>query len=165
MPISGRTFFIWNETKGDAGDFLESGRKFCSGNYSDNNYINLSSYCMQIFEKVCCSKGPNSNSLTQNIKFIYLPGSYTIRIYAEGWGSGFLVLWEGEENELLDYLREYQDDDDDDDVVIDDDDEEWEVRGFMTQVMIINHLSSVQNEGRPCLHAQRERRALSLLRP
>jgi hypothetical protein len=108
MPHKGNEFYIWNELKDDEeiSKIIERGNFWKPGSGKTvNSYISLSDFAYS--EKYYCIElGPNSNSSSNTVRLINLGDK--IRIIANGWGSSFVILWEGEREELLTYLKEFQ---------------------------------------------------------
>jgi hypothetical protein len=86
--------------------FLDQNSEFRAGSYSKNNYIRLTDNAFNIFENNCFTIGPNSKTRQQVVEFMSI-GDNT-RVIVRGWGSSYVLFWEGSTLDLLDYLKNNQ---------------------------------------------------------
>lgn len=106
MPISGNFCYIWNDCKATLPQ-LEVGNLFRPGQFSINSYIELSEKAYKEFESRCCIIGPNSKNKNQTVRVMYTHDD-NFRVIVNGWGNSYVLLWEGRQLELEEYLLNYQ---------------------------------------------------------
>ena len=107
MPHKGNEFYIWNELRDDdeISLVLNKGNFWKPHTDSVSSYISLSEDCYEN-KYYGIENGPNSTSSSNTVRV--MENEFVIRLIAYGWGTSFIVLWEGPREDFLTYLTEKQ---------------------------------------------------------